>query len=261
MENAVKFREKLRNGQVPLGCGVSFKDPTVTELFSHVLDFVWIDMEHNALSLESVQDHIMATRGSDSAAIVRVPWNDPVLIKPVLDIGADGIIAPLVRSAEDVRLAVSACRYPPQGIRGFGPRRPIRYGRISDAEYCQRANDEIICIAQIEHIDAVEAMDEIVKVDGLTAVVIGANDLAGSMGHMGNPQHPDVQSAIEKVVTTAKDAGIYPGIGMVGDAEVFQKWLDKGIQWVQVGVDWWHLANAIDTSVGQLRQIISTRSG
>ena len=116
MENAVKFREKLSNGQVPLGCGVSFKDPTVTELFSHVLDFVWIDMEHNALSLESVQDHIMATRGSDSAAIVRVPWNDPVLIKPVLDIGADGIIAPLVRSAEDVELAVSACRYPPLGL-------------------------------------------------------------------------------------------------------------------------------------------------
>ena len=103
-------------------------------------------------------------------------------------------------------------------------------------------------------------MDEIVKVDGLTAVVIGANDLAGSMGHMGNPQHPDVQSAIEKVVTTAKDAGIYPGIGMVGNAEVFQKWLDKGIQWVQVGVDWWHLANAIDTSVTQLRQGISSRN-
>ena len=104
-------------------------------------------------------------------------------------------------------------------------------------------------------------MDEIVKVDGLTAVVIGPNDLAGSMGHMGNPLHPDVQSAVEKVVTTAKDAGIYPGIGMVGDPEAFQKWLDKGIQWVQVGVDWWHLANAIDTSVGQLRQDISTRSG
>jgi len=117
MENASKFRDKLRRGQIALGCGVSFTDPTVCELFSHVLDFVWIDMEHNALSLETVQSHIMATKGSDTAALVRVPWNDPVLIKPVLDIGADGIVAPLVRTVEDVRLAVAACRYPPEGIR------------------------------------------------------------------------------------------------------------------------------------------------
>lgn len=261
MENAGKFREKLRSGQIPLGCGVSFTDPTVTELFSHVLDFVWIDMEHNALSLESVQAHIMATKGSDAAALVRVPCNDPVLIKPVLDIGADGIVAPLVRTVEDVQLAVSACRYPPEGIRGFGPRRPIQYGRVSDAEYCQRANEEIVCIVQIEHIDAVRAMDEIVQVPGLTAIVIGPNDLAGSMGHMGNPQHSDVQSAIETVVTTAHEAGVYPGIGMADDAEAFLKWVNMGIQWVQLGVDWWHLARAIDTSVERLRQHIAEQGG
>ena len=256
MQNAAKFREKLHKEKIPLGTGVSFTDPTVTELFSHVLDFVWIDMEHNALSLETVQAHIMATKGSDAAALVRVPWNDPVLIKPVLDIGADGIVAPLVRTAEDVRLAVSACRYPPEGIRGFGPRRPIQYGRTGDADYCRRANDEIICVVQIEHIDAVEAMDEIVQVPGLTALLIGSNDLAGSMGHMGNPQHPDVQSAIRKVVTTARAAGVYPGIGLADDVEVFMHWVNHGIQWAQVGVDWWHLARAIDTSVAQLRKHI-----
>ena len=259
MENASKFTDKLRRGEIPLGCGVSFTDPTVTELFSHVLDFVWIDMEHNALSLESVQGHIMATKGSDTAALVRVPWNDPVLVKPVLDIGADGIIAPLVRTVEDVRLAVASCRYPPEGIRGFGPRRPINYGRIGDAEYCQRANQEIISIAQIEHIDAVNAMDEIVKVQGLTAIVIGANDLAGSMGHMGNPGHPEVQSAIEGVVTTARRAGVYPGIGLADDPETLMEWVNKGVQWVQTGVDWAHLARSVDTSVGRLREYISEK--
>ena len=259
MENAKKFREKLRRGQVPLGCGVSFTDPTVSELFSHVLDFVWIDMEHNALSLETVQAHIMATKGSDAAALVRVPWNDPVLIKPVLDIGADGIIAPLVRSAEEVRLAVAACRYPPEGIRGFGPRRPIQYGRTGDADYCRRANEEIISIVQIEHIDAVNVIDEIVKVSGLTAIVIGANDLAGSMGHMGNPQHPEVQSAIESVVNKAREAGVSPGIGIADDPEALMAWVSKGVQWVQVGVDWAHLARAIDTSVGRLREHIARK--
>ena len=257
MGNANKFREKLRTGQIPLGCGVSFTDPTVSELFSYVLDFVWIDMEHNAMSLETVQSHIMATKGSDAAAIVRVPWNDPVLIKPILDIGADGIIAPYVRSVEDVELAVAACRYPPDGIRGFGPRRPIQYGRIADADYWRRANEEIIIIVQIEHIDAVNAIDEIIKVPGLTGIVMGPNDLAGSMGHMGNPQHPEVQSAIETVVGTARQGGIYPGIGIADDPDALMAWVSKGIQWVQVGVDWAHLARAIDTSVGRLREHIT----
>jgi len=257
MENASNLREKLKNGQIPLGCGVSFTDPTVSELFSYVLDFVWIDMEHNAMSLETVQAHIMATKGSDAAALVRVPWNDPVLIKPVLDMGADGIIAPFVRTVGDVELAVAACRYPPDGVRGFGPRRPIQYGRIADADYWRRANEEIIIIVQIEHIDAVNAIDEIIKVPGLTGIVIGANDLAGSMGHMGNPQHPEVQSAIETVVRTAREGGIYPGIGLADDPDALMAWVSKGIQWVQVGVDWAHLTRAIDTSVGRLREHIT----
>jgi len=256
MENALKLREKLRRGQIPLGTSVTFTDPAITELFSHTLDFAFIDMEHNALTLETVQAHIMATKGSDTAALVRVPWNDPVLIKPVLDIGADGIVAPLIRTVEDVEQAVAACIYPPAGIRGFGPRRPIQYGRIDDAEYCQRANNEIICIVQIEHIDAVNAIKDIVQVPGLTAIMIGANDLAGSMGQMGNPKHPDVQNAIETVVSAAGDAGVFPGIGLADDPEAILHWMDKGIQWVVMGVDWAHLARAIDTSADRLRQSI-----
>ena len=253
MENANTFRAKLNSGQIPLGCGVTFSDPTVTELISHTLDFAFIDMEHNAHSLETVQAHIMATKGSDAAALVRVAWNDAVLIKPVLDIGADGIVVPLVRSVEDVQLAVSACLYPPEGERGFGPRRPIRYGRIGDAEYCRRANREIVCVVQIEHVDAVNVIDEMVRVPGLTAIMIGVNDLAGSMGHMGNPQHPEVQSAVETVVTKAREAGVFPGIGLADDPEALMEWTEKGIQWVLMGVDWAHLARAIDTSAARLR--------
>ena len=259
MENAAKLREKLRRGQIPLGTGVSFTDPAITELFSHTLDFAFIDMEHNALTLETVQAHIMATRGSDTAALVRVPWNDPVLIKPILDIGADGIVAPFVRTVADVEQAVAACRYPPAGIRGFGPRRPIQYGRIADATYCQRANDEMICMVQIEHIDAVNAIHDIVQVPGLTAIMIGANDLAGTMGQMGNPKHPDVQRAIETVGAAARDAGVFPGIGMADDTAALLDWLEKGIQWVLMGVDWAHLARAIDSSAERLRQAIAHR--
>src|SRR5436305_2876032 len=123
MQNAQKFRDKLNAGQVCYGSFITCTDPTITEALCGVSDFVWIDTEHNALSLETVQGHLMATNGTNTAALVRVPWNDPVLIKPVLDIGADGVIVPLVRTADDVRRAVTACRYPPDGVRGYGPRR------------------------------------------------------------------------------------------------------------------------------------------
>src|SRR5437667_9567128 len=185
MENARKFMEKIRRGQVCLGTGISFTDPTVTEALSTILDFVWIDMEHQPLTIETVQAHIMATKGTDTAPLVRVAWNDPVLIKPVLDMGAAGVIVPLVRTAEDVHRAVAACKYPPDGVRGYGPRRPSNYGRTGGPDYIRAANAAILPIVQIEHVDAVNHIEEILAVPGLATVVIGPNDLAGSLGHMG----------------------------------------------------------------------------
>src|SRR5205085_3685350 len=121
----------------------------------------------------------------------------------VLDIGADGIIAPLVRSADDVRRAVAACRYPPDGIRGYGPKRASGFGRLGGPEYCRLANESIIVVVQIEHIDAVNNLDEILAVPGLTSVLMGPQDLAGSMGHMGQPTHPEVTAAMERVLAKA----------------------------------------------------------
>ena len=118
MNNARSFKQRIAHGPVCLGTCISFTDPTVTESLCGLLDFVWIDMEHNALTLETVSHHIMATRGSETVPLVRVPWNDAVLIKPVLDIGAAGIIVPFVRNADEARRAVAACLYPPAGVRG-----------------------------------------------------------------------------------------------------------------------------------------------
>lgn len=109
MQNATFFKNKLEKGKICLGTSITFSDACLTEVLCPALDFVWIDMEHNALSLEVVQAHIMATKGTQTTALVRVTWNDPALIKPVLDIGADGIIVPMIRTSEDVRRAVAAC--------------------------------------------------------------------------------------------------------------------------------------------------------
>src|SRR5262249_55093448 len=161
MTRANSFRDKLRCGELCLGVGITFTDATATEALCNVFDFVWIDMEHNALSLEAVQAHIMATKGSDTTPLVRVAWHDPVLIKPLLDTGAAGVIAPMVRSAAEARRLVASCRYPPEGIRGFGPRRAAGYGRRGGPEFCREENESVLVIAQIEHIDGVNDLDAI----------------------------------------------------------------------------------------------------
>lgn len=244
MENADFFRQKLRGPAPCLGTCVTFNDPTVTEALSTALDFVWIDMEHNALTLEAVQGHIMATRGSETVPLVRVPWNDPVLIKPVLDIGAAGVIVPLVRTADDVRRAVAACKYPPDGIRGFGPRRPSRYGTVGGPDYCRKANDSILTIAQIELAEAVRNLDEILKVPGLTTVVIGAQDLAGSLGYMGQPSHPEVLGVIDGVIAKAAAADFPIGMALGDSPTAFGQWCAKGVRWFSVGADFLLLQRA-----------------
>ncbi len=254
-DHADSFREKLRRGQVCLGTVISFTDPTVTEALCQVLDFVWIDMEHNALSLEAVQGHIMATKGSQTTPLVRVGWNDPVRIKPVLDIGAAGVIVPLVRTAEDVRRAVAACLYPPEGIRGFGPRRPSEYGRLGGPEFCRAANARVLPMVQIEHIDAVEAIDEILAVPGLAGIALGPNDLAGSMGLMGQPRHPDVLAALNLVIARARQAGLPVGVGSADDPEQLADWAARGANWLAMGGDCNLLLRGAVQAAGRIRDL------
>jgi 2-dehydro-3-deoxyglucarate aldolase/4-hydroxy-2-oxoheptanedioate aldolase len=245
MENPIAFRDKLRRGQVCLGTCITFSDPTVTEALAGALDFVWIDMEHNPLSLGEVQGHILATKGTGATALVRVPWNDPVLIKPVLDIGAAGVIVPLVRTSEDVRRAVAACKYPPDCMRGYGPRRPSNYGRRGGPDFIRAANASVITIAQIEHAEAVNNLDEILAVAGLTSIVIGPNDLAGSLGHPGEPRHPEVLRAIDTILTKAQRASIPAGLGAGGESGEMIDWIKKGVRWLSIGSDFWLLVRAI----------------
>jgi len=237
IDNAAKFRDKLRRGQMCLGTGITFSDATVTECLCGLLDFVWIDMEHNPLSLEAVQAHVMATKGSDTAPLVRVAWNDPVLVKPVLDLGAAGVIIPLIRTAEEAQRAVAACRYPPDGIRGFGPRRPSGYGRSGGPELCQAANAAVLVNVQVEHIDAVLNVEAIAAVKGLTSLVIGPNDLAASMGFTGQPRHPEVLRAIDTAIGAARRAGLFVGIGSPDDPEILCDWIDRGVHWLSMGGD------------------------
>jgi 2-keto-3-deoxy-L-rhamnonate aldolase RhmA len=259
-DNAETLRGKLARKQLCVGTVITFTDPTVTEALCPVLDFVWIDMEHNALCLEAVQGHVMATKGSDTAPLVRVPWNDPVLIKPVLDLGAAGVIVPLIRSAEDVRRAVAACLYPPDGVRGFGPRRPSNYGRLGGPEFCRAANARVLPIVQVEHVQAVENIGEILAVPGLASIVLGPNDLAGSMGLMGEPQHPEVLRAIDAVIAQARQAGVSVGVGASDDADMLVDWVNRGVNWLAMGGDCTLLIRAAALAAGRVRDHRKTLS-
>jgi 2-keto-3-deoxy-L-rhamnonate aldolase RhmA len=256
MQKQRTFVDKMRDGQVCLGTAITFSDATVTEALTHVFDFVWIDMEHNPLTLEAVQGHIMAAKGTDCTPIVRVPWNDPVLIKPVLDIGAAGIIVPFVRTADETRLAVAACRYPPDGIRGYGPRRPSNYGRLGGPDFCKAANEAMLTIIQVEHIDAVNNLDAILAVPGVAAIMIGANDLSGSMGHMGEPRHPEVLKAIDVVLQKCNQARIPVGVAVGHDPDAMLEWVKKGVNWLMTGNDFTLMVHTADWVAKHTRDLL-----
>jgi 2-keto-3-deoxy-L-rhamnonate aldolase RhmA len=254
-----RFREKLHASRFCLGAGISLSDPAVTEALADSVDFVWIDLEHSPIGVESLLAHLIAARAGGTAALVRVPSSDVAWIKRVLDIGAPAIIVPQVRSVEEVRGVVAACRYPPVGQRGFGPRRSANYGRDGGSDYLKRANEQVFVCIQIETAEALRDMDAIVAVEGLDCIVVGPNDLAGALGLPGQLREPRVKEAIHGIVSKARKAGKIVGMGMGPDAEYALDAARLGVQWVQCGGDCGYMVQAVDALFGGIRKRIAER--
>jgi 2-keto-3-deoxy-L-rhamnonate aldolase RhmA len=249
----MEFKAKLKKGDTCVGSWVSFSDPCVAECMALAgFDFLIMDMEHSPNDADWVQLVCFALKGTRCAPIVRLPWNDMVVVKRVLDVGAAGVLLPWIRSVKDVEYGVAACKYPPQGVRGIGPRRPAHYGRI-EAEYLRSANDQTIVIVQIEHIDAVECIEDIVRVEGLDAVFVGPNDLSASMGLVGQTKHPRVVEAISRVLATTKTAGMPAGIATSDNAEDNLARLKAGFQFLGVASDFSFLSRAADRFVKDVK--------
>lgn len=236
-----KFRRKLASHELCLGTGISLNDPAVVEALAPVVDFFWIDMEHNPMGVETLLGHLMAARAGGAPALVRVPTSDLAWVKRAVDAGVEGIIVPQVRSAKEVEQVVSACRFPPAGTRGWGPRRPSDYGRRSVQEVVCEANEGLFVAVQIEHVAAVEQIDAILAVPGLDSIAIGPFDLSGSMDLLGQLDHPRVVGAIREVTDKARRAGVYVGYGCEPRAENIQQAVGLGAQWIQCGSDWSYL--------------------
>src|SRR5262249_40677127 len=173
MNQANLFRERIRSGRVCVGTAITFTDPAVSELTAEAgYDFTWIDMEHAPLDISAALGHVMALRGTETAPFVRVRCNDVNVIKPVLDLAPAGIIVPAVNPAKEAAAAVPACKYPPRGVGGYGPRRGQRFGAVSQQEYLTTADQQILVMVQIEHIEAVRNLDAILEVPGLDGICL-----------------------------------------------------------------------------------------
>ncbi len=193
------FREELKKGKPLIGALLQMPLPEVAETFVQAgYDWLFVDLEHSPMDARNALD-ILTAVDSKVPCVVRVPWNDEAGIKKALDIGATGIIVPLVNTAEDAKLAVGRCKYPPTGFRSVGVTRAHGFDLDFEA-YMRRANDEIAVIVQIEHVDAVKNIDAILDVPGIDGVFVGPFDLSGSMDLPGQINHPKVQEAISKVI-------------------------------------------------------------
>jgi 2-keto-3-deoxy-L-rhamnonate aldolase RhmA len=257
------LRARLARGEFLVGTWLTFLEPNVAELLAGSgYDFLVVDMEHGVADAANLQAQCIGARAGGAArgvtegtaVLARIGANEPVRIMHALDVGAAGVIVPQIRSVADAERAVAWCRYPPTGLRGAAGRRSSDYGRAVK-EYFATANETVFCCIQIETSEALEALDGILAVAGVDAVLIGPNDLAAALGHLGETGHPDVEAAVGEVRKRALAAGMPVGIVSASpDPAPAVARKREGYSFVTVGVDFAFLTSGADAALMAMRQ-------
>src|SRR3954471_18728805 len=230
------FKRALKAGKPQIGLWSSLSSSYSVEVIAGAgFDWILLDTEHSPVDVENLLTQLQAAAPYPSHAVVRVPWNDMVTIKRVLDIGAQSLLIPYVSTAEEARAAVSYTRYPPQGVRGVaGATRATRFGRIKD--YAKRAHEEICVLVQVENQQALDNLEAIAAVDGVDGVFIGPADLHASLGYMGEITNPKVMPVIDEAIRRIRKAGKAPGI-LTPSEDNAKRQLECGALFVAVGND------------------------
>jgi 4-hydroxy-2-oxoheptanedioate aldolase len=229
------LKKALKDGRVVVGATISVPNvDTALAAAGAGFDFLWIEMEHGPISLESLREILLATRGAPAVPITRVAVNEPWLAKQVLDMGSLGVIFPFTSTPELARQAVASCKYPPNGIRGFGPGlASARYG-LSGADYVKFADENVLVVVIVEQKEAVDNIETIAAVPGIDVLFIGANDLSYSLGVRGRTGDPIVEQACEKVLAAARKHGIPVGYP-AGSPEAIGRRIAQGFRFFQAG--------------------------
>ena len=234
----MQLKSRLSKGDLTIGSWITLGHPSIAEIMASAgFDWLVLDMEHSVLELSEIQTLIQVLDGKQCPSIVRLTSNHPDQIKRVMDAGATGIMVPMVKSAEDARAAVQSVYYPPRGQRGVGLARAQGYGS-SFQKYRSWLEENAVIVAMIEHVDAVNSIDEILAVDGIDAYIIGPYDLSGSMGRPGDLDHPDVQSAIARVLEAGHRSGKPGGIQVIEpNQDELQRRITAGFNFLGYGLD------------------------
>jgi 4-hydroxy-2-oxoheptanedioate aldolase len=239
------FLAAIRAGKPQTGIWISLCSPFAAEAVAAAgFDWAVIDMEHSPNDLTTVMGQLQVFAAYETTALVRPEWNDPVLVKRVLDIGAPGLVFPMVQSVDEAKKAVASTRYPPRGIRGVsGTTRANKFGRITD--YFDQIENETAILLQVETRAAVALADQIGAVEGVDGVFFGPADISADMGLLGQVMHADVWALIMPVARKLIAAGVPVGT-LVTDAAFARKLLDEGFTFVACGTDAGLLARGAD---------------
>jgi 2-dehydro-3-deoxyglucarate aldolase/4-hydroxy-2-oxoheptanedioate aldolase len=245
------FKRAIVSG-TPVGAWLMGAAPSNAEALGCAgFDFLVVDMEHTPIDVTQMIEILRTLAGTPAHAVVRPPWNDFVMVKRVLDAGAQTVLFPFVQNADEARRAVEATRYPPEGIRGVaGTQRAARFGLVDN--YLRRANAEMCVIVQIETVAAFERLDEIAAVPGVDSIFIGPSDLSASMGFLGDASNAAVQQKLAAGAEACRRLGKPCGI-IGGNPEMVRRFLDYGFSWVAMGSDMSLLVGRAQEYLAKLR--------
>jgi 4-hydroxy-2-oxoheptanedioate aldolase len=240
-----ELKRALAQGGLQVGLWSTLCSNIGAEIVAHSgFDWILLDTEHSPNELPGLLQQLQAMGRGTATPVVRAAWNDPVLIKRILDIGAQSVLLPYVQTAQEAERAVQSVRYPPNGIRGVSAgSRSSQYGRVTD--YQRRADAEICLLLQVETQAALDQLEAIAAVAGIDGIFIGPADLAASLGHLGDPQHPEVQTALRDAAARLGRVGKAAGILTVVEADA-RRYIEWGYRFVAVGVDTSLLARSAD---------------
>jgi len=246
------FKRALKAGKPQIGLWSTLSSNYSVEVIAGAgYDWILLDTEHSPNELENLLTQLQAAAPYPTHAVVRVPWNDMVTIKRVLDIGAQSILIPYVSTPEEAKAAVSYTRYPPQGVRGVaGSTRASRFGRVKD--YAKRAHEELCVLVQVENQQGLDNIEAIAAVDGVDGVFIGPADLHASLGYMGEITNPKVMPVIDEAIKRIRKAGKAPGI-LTPNEEHAKRQLGVGALFVAVGNDIGILARGAEALLARFR--------
>ena len=251
----MSLKNKLKNNQLTIGSWITIGNSSVVEVMA-TAGFEWlcIDMEHTSIDLATAKMLITAIQASDMKALVRVSKNEEVAIKIVMDMGADVVIIPMIKTKEDAQMAIDFVKYPPIGRRGVGLYRAQNYG-IGFEKYKKWVEEESIVIAQIEHIEAVENIEDILQVDGIDGTIVGPYDLSGSMGFPGDYDRMDVKIAIKKVKTACKKYNKPYGFHVIeSDPIKLQSRIDEGCTFLAYSLDFFFLGDSVRSGMTVIKR-------